>query len=89
MRAHSVVLAVQDTTSFNYTSHKALTLGPIGKENTSGVFQHNTLVISSDGLPLGLLDQITWTRSRDKENRAKREELEMDKIINKHGKEYS
>ena len=72
-----MVLAVQDTTSFNYTSHKALTLGPIGKENTSGVFQHNTLVISSDGLPLGLLDQITWTRSRDKENRAKREKLEI------------
>lgn len=67
--AHSVVLAVQDTTSFNYTSHKSLELGPIGKENTSGVFQHNTLAISSDGLPLGLLDQITWARPKDKENR--------------------
>ena len=77
MSAHSVVLAVQDTTSFNYTSHKSLELGPIGKENTSGVFQHNTLAISSDGLPLGLLDQITWVRPKDKKNRAKRETLDI------------
>ena len=41
------------------------------------MFQHNTLAISSDGLPLGLLDQITWVRPKDKKNRAKRETLDI------------
>lgn len=77
MKYHSVVLAVQDTTSFNYTSHKSLDLGPIGKDNKSGIFQHNTLAVSSDGLPLGLLDQITWTRDRNSVQEAKKEHLDI------------
>lgn len=62
MMAHKVVLSIQDTTTFNYGSHEALKLGPIGKEGTNGIMQHNTLAVSGDGLPLGLLDQITWIR---------------------------
>ena len=64
---HEVVLSIQDTTTFNYSSHEALKLGPIGKEGTNGIMQHNTLAVSGDGLPLGLLDQITWIRPPEEE----------------------
>lgn len=62
MTHHEVILSIQDTTSFNYTSHEALQLGPIGTADTNGIMQHNTLAVSGDGLPLGLLDQISWVR---------------------------
>jgi hypothetical protein len=62
MMHHDIVLSIQDTTSFNFGSHEALKLGPIGKADTNGIMQHNTLAVSGDGLPLGLLDQITWVR---------------------------
>ena len=76
MTYHEVVLSIQDTTSFNYTSHEALQLGPIGKADTNGIMQHNTLAVSGDGLPLGLLDQITWTRPpASKDKMQKKEEL--------------
>jgi hypothetical protein len=71
MMHHNVVLCIQDTTSFNYGSHEVLKLGPIGKAGNNGIMQHNTLAVSGDGLPLGLLDQITWIRppiSDDKTN---------------------
>lgn len=74
MMSHEIVLSIQDTTSFNYTSHKALQLGPIGKAGTNGIMQHNTLAVSSDGLPLGLLDQITWIREPITDNKLKENE---------------
>jgi hypothetical protein len=70
MMYHDIVLSIQDTTSFNYSSHKALELGPIGKAGINGIMQHNTLAVSSDGLPLGLLDQITWVRPPLSDNKA-------------------
>lgn len=63
MKSHETVLAIQDTTSFNYGSHEAVKgLGHIGKEGTRGFMQHNTLVVTTNGLPLGLIDQLVWTR---------------------------
>lgn len=63
MKNHKKVLAIQDTTSLNYGGHEAVQgLGHIGKEGTQGFMQHNTLIVTTDGLPLGLLDQLVWTR---------------------------
>src|SRR4029078_1174961 len=39
MTHHDVVLSIQDTTSFNYSSYEALKLGPIGKAGTNGIMQ--------------------------------------------------
>lgn len=54
------ILAIQDTTVLNYTSHKAKTqLGRIshsGKKDQYGLFQHNTLCVSSKNEALGLID---------------------------------
>ena len=82
MMGHEVVLSIQDTTTFNYSSHEALQLGPIGKANTSGILQHNTLAVSGDGLPLGLLDQLIWVRSPQEESKtAEKLSLEEREIV--------
>jgi hypothetical protein len=63
MQTYSRVLVVQDTTTINYTSHSALPeLGNIGNDYTFGFMQHNALVLSPEGLPLGLIDQNCWSR---------------------------
>lgn len=62
---HKVVLAVQDTTSLNYTSHPATTgLGPINtrKDNAVGLIVHDTMTFSTEGTPLGLADLQCWAR---------------------------
>jgi len=59
------VLAVQDTTSLNYSTHRATDdLGPIGseKEGTLGLWLHSTLAFNTEGTPLGLLDVQCWAR---------------------------
>jgi hypothetical protein len=57
MRAHRVVLAVQDTTSLNYSTHPQTEgLGPItSNQKTLGLFLHSTLALTVTGEPLGLL----------------------------------
>lgn len=65
MREHKIVLAVQDTTSLNYTAHPATQdLGPIGTrvDGSIGLLLHNTMAFSLEGTPLGLLDVQCWAR---------------------------
>lgn len=54
------ILTIQDTTVLNYTSHLAKTsigrIGLTGKTHQYGLFQHNTLCVSSDNEALGLID---------------------------------
>jgi len=69
--AEKVILAIQDTTYLTYTSHKKTTgLCPVArksgkyKENleSAGLIIHSSLAVSSEGLPLGLLDQKIYSR---------------------------
>jgi hypothetical protein len=65
IRQHEVVLAVQDMSSLNYTSHPATEgLGPINttKDPSKGLVLHDTLAFDLDGVPLGLLDVQCWAR---------------------------
>jgi hypothetical protein len=60
-----VVLAVQDTTSLNYSTHPATEqLGPIGSQaqGAVGMLVHSTLAFNLAGTPLGLLDVQCWVR---------------------------
>lgn len=62
---HPVVLAVQDTTSLNYTGHSSTEgLGPIArkKEGAMGLTLHDTMVFTPEGVPLGLIDIQCWAR---------------------------
>jgi hypothetical protein len=68
MTHHSLVLAVQDTTFFNYTHHPhAEELGAIGnkKQKQQGFGMHSTLAVTPTGMPLGLLTQAFFTRPVD------------------------
>ena len=74
MQSHLLVLAVQDTTYFNYTKHlKTRGLGPIGTEEQDlrGLVNHTTLAITPQGLPLGVLAQKIWARDDEDQMSAK------------------
>jgi hypothetical protein len=63
LAAEAVVLAVQDTTSLDYTGHPATTgLGVLSDLKQQGFLVHTTLAITPERVPLGLLAQEVWTR---------------------------
>jgi Transposase Tn5 dimerisation domain len=58
-----VVLAIQDTTDLDYTTHPKTTgLGFINKSRDQGLKVHTCLGVSGAGEPLGVLNQSCWTR---------------------------
>lgn len=60
-----VILAVEDTTSFNFTHHPATTgLGVIENNRSTGFYAHTTLAVSETGVPLGLFSQEVWRRDK-------------------------
>jgi hypothetical protein len=62
---HEVVLAVQDTTSLNYSAHPETEgLGPINtaRDGAIGLLLHDTVAFSLEGTPLGVLDAQVWAR---------------------------
>jgi hypothetical protein len=62
---HKVVLAVQDTTTLNYSTHPATQdLGLIAsrQEGIIGLIVHDTMVFNPEGTPLGLIDVQSWAR---------------------------
>jgi hypothetical protein len=66
LREHSVVLALQDTSTLNYSTHPQTEgLGPIGtrRQKIIGLLLHSTLAVTPSGLPLGMLH--TAVRARD------------------------
>lgn len=66
-RKYPFFLAASDTTSLDYTSHKACTgLGPIASNpKTQGFLTHSVIAISPSGTPLGILYQESWIRSQE------------------------
>ena len=73
MRSHPVILAVQDTTTLNYTAHPAEGVGPINttEDSAVGLILHDTMAFTLEGTPLGLLNLQCW--ARDPEEAGKRE----------------
>jgi hypothetical protein len=68
LRGERVVLAVQDTSSLNYTAHAATEgLGPIGSTaaGPQGLQLHSTLAFNVQGIPLGFIDVQCWARDPD------------------------
>jgi Druantia protein DruA/Transposase DNA-binding/Transposase Tn5 dimerisation domain len=73
--SEEIVLAVQDTTSLNYTAHPATqNLGPIGYrlDRGIGLMLHSTLAFNRAGTPLGLLDVQGWARDEKDFGKKKR-----------------
>ncbi len=67
--AESVVLAVQDTATLNYTARPLAEagFGPIGSrsDGAHGLIVHDTLAVNPAGTPLGLIDVQAWSRETE------------------------
>jgi hypothetical protein len=62
---HPLVLAVQDTTLLDFTTHPQTTgLGAIGtsKQKSQGIVMHSALLLTPQGLSLGVGSQLLWVR---------------------------
>lgn len=58
-----IVLAIQDTTEFNFTHHPSKKgMGYLDSSKSRGLKVHSTFCVSSAGIPLGLLNQEVWAR---------------------------
>jgi hypothetical protein len=64
---NSIILAVQDTTSLNYNTHKKTEGLGYCCDKTLGINAHSCLAITCDGTVLGVLDQSTITRPESKD----------------------
>jgi hypothetical protein len=63
MAQERVVLAVQDTTTLNYSHHPAtIGLGALNTAEQRGLLMHTTLTVTPEGESLGLLAQEVWAR---------------------------
>lgn len=74
-KAEDIVLAVQDTTTLNYSAHPATgDMGLIGsrKEGAIGLLMHDTMAFNTDGVPLGLLDVQSWARAPEEFGKKKK-----------------
>jgi hypothetical protein len=78
-----MVLLVQDTTAFSHRGARPETIGAIGRASTGrdrngnlrphtqcGLLMHASLVVTTEGLPLGLAAVQFWTRKRFKGTNA-------------------
>ena len=85
-RGLPVLLAIQDTTTLNYSTLRHTTgLGPVNDSlHARGLHLHTTLAVRPDGLPLGLLHQSCWSRSPGQPAAAERQDRPItDKESNK------
>jgi nitrate reductase cytochrome c-type subunit len=72
IKQHGVVLAIQDTTDLDFSHHPATRgLGFLDNSALMGLKVHSTLVVSTLGVPLGLIDQQVWTRALENKGIAK------------------
>lgn len=63
LAGEKVILAVQDTTQLNYTSHRATQgLGYLQDLSHQGMLVHTTLVVNPQRVPYGIIQQQVWVR---------------------------
>lgn len=74
------LLAVQDSSSLNYSSLKTTTgLGPLNDmPQARGLHFHTTLAVRDDGVTVGLLDQFYWARPEGKRPATDHHELPIE-----------
>jgi len=68
---HSVVLIIQDTTEFDYTSHPPEDSGVLNEDYRFGFFDHTHLAITPDRLPLGIVGVEEFERTPESLGKTK------------------
>ncbi len=56
------LLVIHDTSTISYNDLEAEGLGYIDNAAGKGIFCHSSIAASTDGIPLGLLNQLIWSR---------------------------
>ncbi|ELP55616.1 hypothetical protein O53_213 [Microcystis aeruginosa TAIHU98] len=80
IKEHPIVLAVQDTTSLDFTTQKAKKgMGYLDYKKSFGLKVHTTLGVSPQGIPLGLINQYVWAREEKNLGIAKQRKKEKPK----------
>jgi len=63
----ALVLGIQDSTQIELTTHvKMEGIGPLSGGHKRGLMMHNGLLVSSEGIPLGVPYSDIWARDPDK-----------------------
>lgn len=63
IKEHDVVLLIQDTTNIDLTSHPSTRgIGYLDHQKSFGLKVHSTFAASSEGVPLGIVNQQVWAR---------------------------
>ena len=66
LTGHESVLAIQDTTSLDFTGHPATNgMGPLEHPAHRGLMVHSVLMASNQGVPLGIIHQQVWSRDAE------------------------
>jgi len=77
---NTVLLAIQDTTEINYSTHESKTeLGEIQNRILIGMRYHPTLLMTGNGIPLGILHAKFWTSDPAKKKEKKKSVKEKTK----------
>ena len=73
-KSEKVVLSVNDTTSFNLSGHNSTEgLGCISSiQREAGYHLHDTVLFTTSGVPLGVLDAQTWSREMKEHGKKKK-----------------
>ena len=68
------ILVIQDKTELDLGQRKRTRgIGAISNKGAKGIHVHNVLAISSDGVPLGLLEQKDWVREKARKGKGYQE----------------
>jgi hypothetical protein len=70
---NNILLAVQDTMAVNYDSHKKMVGLGYNCDKSLGINVHSCLLITPDGVTIGLVDQNTNTRQTNKDPHSSHE----------------
>ncbi|HEY9766907.1 MAG TPA: IS4 family transposase [Coleofasciculaceae cyanobacterium] len=85
----NIVLAIQDTSDFNFTHHRAKTEDKgfgmtCAQKYVRGLKVHSLMISSSQGVPLGILEQQIWTRPV----KAQKKKKTRGSILNKESRRW-
>lgn len=73
-----IILAIQDTSDFNFTHHQAKTWDSgfgmtCSPKYVRGLKVHSIMASTTQGVPLGILDQQIWTREPQSKKRKQKQ----------------
>ncbi len=67
-----------DATELNYTSHKALSgTGYLDNKYALGLKVHSVLTVSTQGIPLGIIEQQVWSRKEEELGKAEQRKQKL------------